>query len=71
MPDVAAQYLEHWQDRWNKVQTGDPDKHFSPGFLSPQPPRLPAVVFFRLFSGEALMPSYPATAPGLPCLQMK
>ncbi|EEV6124058.1 phospholipase D family protein, partial [Escherichia coli] len=18
MPDVAAQYLEHWQDRWNK-----------------------------------------------------
>nr|WLE93505.1 Phospholipase D [Escherichia coli] len=49
MPDVAAQYLEHWQDAGIRVQTGDPDKHFSPDFLSPQPPPASGGGFFPSF----------------------
>ncbi len=71
MPDVAAQYLEHWQDRWNKVQTGNPDKHFSPDFLSPSHPGFRRWFFSVFFQEKHSCRLYPATAPGLPCLQMK
>lgn len=72
MPDVAAQYLEHWQDRWNKGTDWRPCQTFLPRFsIPPATPGFRRWFFSVFFQEKHSCRLYPATAPGLPCLQMK